>query len=499
MIEKEHRNILEMKGISKSFPGVHALKKVDFSVIQGEVHCLIGANGAGKSTLMKILSGAYAKDEGQILFAGQPVNINKPVDSKRLGISVIYQELSLVANLSAAENVFLGKYPKKAGGIVDWKLINLRAQQLLEDMGINLDVRQPVSALSMGQRQIVELAKALAANARLVVMDEPSATLSGEEFETLLRVIKDLKSKGITVIYISHRLEELFRVGDRVTVLRDGTYVGTRKLSEMNQDDLVEMIIGYSLSNNPRKAGEVSGDKMLSVVNISTTKLKSVSLSVHKGEILGLYGLVGSGRTELLRIIYGVDRPASGQIFINDKSVRLRSPIDSLKHGIGMVPENRKTQGLVMNLSIWENAVIPSFKNFTSLGKISYRELFKSVQEMANKLRIVAPSIKTTVKNLSGGNQQKVVIAKSLIKKSNLLLFDEPTQGIDIGAKEEIYGIIKEVADNGFGVLVASSELSELLRICDRILVMFNGQLAGEFTRGSYEEDAILQCAVTGR
>lgn len=499
MVEKKQINILEMKGISKSFPGVRALKKVDFSVIEGEVHCLIGANGAGKSTLMKILSGAYNKDEGEIYFGGKPVNISNPVDSRNLGISIIYQELSLASNLSAAENIFLGKYPKKAGVMVDWNSINQKAQQLLDDMGIKLDVRLPVSSLSMGQRQLVELAKSLAAEARLVVMDEPSATLSGEEFETLLRVIKDLKSKGITVIYISHRLEELFRVGDRVTVLRDGAFVGTRKLSEMTQDDLVEMIIGYSISNTERKVGQVSGEKMLAVENVTTSKLKSVSLAVHKGEILGLYGLVGAGRTEILRVIYGVDRPKSGQIMINGKPVRLNSPVDGLKHGIGMVPENRKTQGLVMNLSIWENAVIPSFKYFTSFGKIGYRSLFNAVQEQASKLRIAAPSIKTTVKNLSGGNQQKVVIAKCLIKNSNLLLFDEPTQGIDIGAKEEIYGIIKEVAGNGFGVLVASSELNELMRICDRILVMFAGELVGEFTKDSYQEDAILHCAVTGR
>ncbi len=499
MTAKEHRNILEMRGISKSFPGVQALKKVNFCVLQGEVHCLIGANGAGKSTLMKILSGAYAKDEGEILFAGQPVNIANPVDSRKLGISVIYQELSLAANLSAAENIFLGKHLKKAGGIIDWRAINRRAQQLIDDMGTNLDVRQPVSVLSMGQRQIVELAKALASDARLVVMDEPSATLSGEEFETLLKVIKDLKAKGITVIYISHRLEELFRVGDRVTVLRDGAYVGTRMLSEIKQDDLVEMIIGHPLSKQERKISEISGEKMLTVDDVSTAKLRSISLAVHQGEILGLYGLVGSGRTELLRVIYGVDKPASGRITVNGKPVRLRSPVDSLKLGIGMVPENRKTQGLVMDLPVWENAAITSLKSFTKLGTIRYRWLFKAVQEQVSKLRIATPSIKTSVKNLSGGNQQKVVVAKSLIKKSNLLLFDEPTQGIDIGAKEEIYGIIKEVAGEGFGVLVASSELSELMRICDRILVMFNGELSGQFTRDSYEEDAILQCAVTGR
>jgi ribose transport system ATP-binding protein len=488
-----------MKGITKSFPGVNALKKVDFEVLEGEVHCLIGANGAGKSTLMKILSGAYTKDEGEIFFAGKSVNITNPTDSRKLGISIIYQELSLVSSLSAAENIFLGNHLQTASCLVDWRSINRLAQQMIDEMGIDIDVKKPVSTLSMGKRQIIELAKALASNAKLVIMDEPSATLSGEEFETLVRVIKDLKAKGFTVIYISHRLEELFRVGDRVTVLRDGAYVGTRYLKEMSQDDLVEMIIGYSLSKQERKCGEISGEKLLSIENISTPRLHSVSLVVHKGEILGLYGLVGSGRTEVLRVIYGADRPQTGTIVFNGKNVQLRSPVDSLKLGIGMVPENRKTQGLIMDLPVWENAALPSLKNFSRLGKIQYRSLFKAVQEQVKKLRVATPSIKTSVKNLSGGNQQKVVVAKWLLKKSELLLFDEPTQGIDIGAKEEIYGIIKEVAQMGFGVLVASSELSELMHVCDRILVMFNGEVSGQFTRDSYQEEEILKCAVTGR
>ncbi|MDA8234074.1 MAG: sugar ABC transporter ATP-binding protein [Clostridia bacterium] len=499
MSDKGQRNILEMKSISKAFPGVHALKKVDFAVLEGEVHCLIGANGAGKSTLMKILSGAYIKDEGEIFFAGKSVNINNPTDSKKLGISIIYQELSLVTSLSASENIFLGHYPQTARCLVDWRTINGKAQQMIDEMGIEIDVKKPVSSLSIGKRQIVELAKALVAEAKLVVMDEPSATLSSEEFETLVKVIRDLKAKGITVIYISHRLEELFRVGDRVTVLRDGTYVGTKVLKEMDHDELVEMIIGYTLSKEVRKSGEITGEKLLDIRNISTPKLHSVSLAVHKGEVLGLYGLVGSGRTEVLRVIYGADRPQAGTMFFEGKKVQLRSPVDSLKLGIGMVPENRKTQGLIMDLPVWENAALPSLKNFSKFGKIQYGILFNEVQELVKKLRVATPSITTSVKNLSGGNQQKVVVAKWLLKKSHMLLFDEPTQGIDIGAKEEIYGIIKEVANMGYGVLVASSELSELMQVCDRILVMFNGEVAGQFTRDSYQEEAILKCAVTGR
>ncbi|MFZ5595809.1 MAG: sugar ABC transporter ATP-binding protein [Bacillota bacterium] len=494
-----NENILEMRGISKSFPGVHALKKVNLSIQRGEVHCLIGANGAGKSTLMKILAGAYSRDEGEIIFDGKAVSIASPLEGRKLGIAVIYQELSLAANLSAAENIFLGSLIKKGRGMVDWRAVNRKAREIIDDLGIDIDVRQPVNRLSMGQRQIVELAKALVSEARLIVMDEPSSTLSGEEFETLVRVIKDLKARGITVIYISHRLEELFRVGDRVTVLRDGSYIGTRQLSDISQEQLVEMIIGHSLTRHKKEASGISGEEVLAVKDVVSAKLRSVSLSVHRGEILGLYGLVGSGRTELLRVIYGADPPRGGEVMVRGQKVRLRSPVDALKLGIGMVPENRKTQGLILDLPVWENAAIASIKNFTRLGVIKYGSLLAEVKAQVAKLRVATPSVKTLVKNLSGGNQQKVVIAKWLIKKSNILLFDEPTQGIDIGAKEEVYGIIKDLAGKGLVVVVASSELAELMQICDRIVVMFNGAVAGEYTREAFQEESILHCAVTGR
>jgi ribose transport system ATP-binding protein len=496
----ENKYILEMRGISKSFPGVQALQKVDFAVAPGEVHCLIGANGAGKSTLMKILAGVYPKDEGEIFFDGQRVNITDPISSSRLGIAVIYQELSLSGNLSAAENIYLGKYPRKYRYLVDWAALYNRAQSLIDSLGIKIDVKRPVAELSMGHRQIVELAKALASNARLVVMDEPSATLSGEEFETLVRVIRELKGKGITVIYISHRLEELFRVGDRVTVLRDGRFIATKNLREISQDQLVELIIGHALSKDRQERQATStGPELIRLKDICTDKLKSVSLSLSRGEILGLYGLVGSGRTELLRVIYGVDQPQAGEMFAGGNRVVFKSPQDALKNSIAMVPENRKTQGLVINLPIWENAVIPSFNKFSRLGVLNYRSMLGEVKEQVSKLNIVTPSLGTRVRNLSGGNQQKVVIAKWLIKNSKILLFDEPTQGIDIGAKEEIYRIIKELAGKGYGVIVASSELAELEQLCNRIVVMFNGAIAGQFQQGDYRKENILRCAVAGR
>ena len=496
----EDNFILEMKGISKSFPGVQALKKVDMSVKQGEVHCLIGANGAGKSTLMKILAGVYAKDEGNIVFQGKSVNITDPISSARLGVSVIHQELSLTQNLSVAENIFLGKYPKKCALLVNWNELNERAQTLTNSLGIKLDVKRPVSELSIGQRQIVELAKALAAESKLIVMDEPSATLSGEEFETLVRVIDELKSKGITVIYISHRLEELFRVGDRVTILRDGCHIATQNLSEINQDQLVELIIGHALSKNINNIKAVSaGEEIISLKDVHTARLSDIKIGLYKGEILGLYGLVGSGRTEVLRVIYGVDKPIKGELNIRGQKTNLKSPADAIKLGIGMVPENRKTQGVVLNLPVWENSVIPSLGKFARAGILKYSAMFKKVTDYVGKLRVVTPTIKTPVRNLSGGNQQKVVIAKWLIRNSNILLFDEPTQGIDIGAKEEVYTIIKDLANQGLGVVIASSELEELLQLCDRILVMYDGKVAGEFRRDDFQEETILRYAVTGR
>lgn len=495
----ENKLILEMRGISKGFSGVQALKKVNLCVEAGEVHCLIGANGAGKSTLMKVLAGVYSMDEGEILFDQKLATITDPISSNRLGIAVIYQELSLLSNLSVAENIFIGKYPKKYRFFLDWSELTKRARALINSLGIKIDVMELISNLSIGHRQIVELAKALASNAKLIVMDEPSATLSSEEFETLVRVIQELKNKGISIIYISHRLEELFRVGNKVTVLRDGQYIATKELKEIDQDQLVELIIGHPLSKEQKSRVAVSKtQELVTLKDLHTHKLKSINLSLYKGEVLGLYGLVGSGRTEVLRAIYGADPHQKGELSINSQKVSFRSPADAVKMGIALVPENRKTQGLLLNMSVWENAVAPSLTNYTRFGLLKYPTMFKLVSEQVDKLRVVTPSVRASVKNLSGGNQQKVVIAKWLLKKSTIMLFDEPTQGIDIGAKEEVYKIIKSVSEKGFGVIVASSELAELLQLCNRVVVMFNGQIVGEFQQEEFQTDTILHCAVTG-
>ena len=495
----ENKLILEMRGISKGFSGVQALKKVNLCVEAGEVHCLIGANGAGKSTLMKVLAGVYSMDEGEIIFDQKHVNITDPISSNRLGIAVIYQELSLLPNLSVAENIFIGKYPRKYRYLLDWAALTKKARTLIDSLGIKIDVMEPISKLSIGHRQIVELAKALASNAKLIVMDEPSATLSSEEFETLVRVIQELKNKGLSIIYISHRLEELFRVGDKVTVLRDGQYIATKDLKEIDKDHLVELIIGHPLSKQQKPKISVSKtEELVTLKDIHTHKLNSINLSLYKGEVLGLYGLVGSGRTEILRAIYGADPLINGELYINGGKVNFRSPADAMKMGIALVPESRKTQGLFLNMSVWENAVVPSLKKYTRFGFLKYPMMFKLVGENVDKLRVVTPSIRTIVKNLSGGNQQKVVIAKWLLQNSNIMLFDEPTQGIDIGAKEEVYKIIKSISDKGFGVIVASSELAELVQLCNRVVVMFNGHIAGEFQQEEFKTDTILHCAVTG-
>ncbi|WP_068964168.1 sugar ABC transporter ATP-binding protein, partial [Desulfosporosinus sp. BG] len=331
----ENKLILEMRGISKGFSGVQALKKVNLSVEAGEVHCLIGANGAGKSTLMKVLAGVYSMDEGEIIFDQKQANITNPISSNRLGIAVIYQELSLLPNLSVAENIFIGKYPRKYRYLLDWTELTKKARALIDSLGIKIDVMEPISCLSIGHRQIVELAKALASNAKLIVMDEPSATLSSEEFETLVRVIQELKNKGISIIYISHRLEELFRVGDKVTVLRDGQYVATKQLKEITQDQLVELIIGHALSKEKIPKVPISTiEELVTMKDIHTNKLTSINLSLYKGEILGLYGLVGSGRTEILRAIYGADPLQKGELYINGGKVKFRSPAEAMKKGI---------------------------------------------------------------------------------------------------------------------------------------------------------------------
>ncbi|GED69668.1 ribose import ATP-binding protein RbsA [Brevibacillus reuszeri] len=490
--------ILKMQNISKSFPGVKALQNVNFSVNQGEVHCLIGANGAGKSTLMKILAGVYPKDEGEVYLQGEKVTMSSPADSKRLGVITIHQELSLVEHLTVAENIYLGSYAQPRFGFVSWKRLRKQAQELIDRLGIAIDVDTPVSELSMGHKQIVELAKALEGNAKVIIMDEPSTTLSENEIRTLFTIIEELIKQGITIIYISHKLEELFAIGDRVTVLRDGKWVATQKLDELDQASLTELIIGYKMEKQVRSTEQPNFTELLRAEALHTRQISNVSFSLGKGEVLGLYGLVGAGRTELLKALYGVDPLSAGAIYLDGNQVKIDSPSKAIRVGMGLVPENRKTEGAILGLSVEENAVLPAYDRFANGGIISLGRIRSEIADKIRELNVKTPDALTLMGNLSGGNQQKVIISKWLIRKSQIILFDEPTQGVDIGAKQEIYKIIQRLVAEGASVIVASSEINELQEICNRILVMFRGSIVGEFRDPQAQKEEILKSAVTG-
>jgi ABC-type sugar transport system ATPase subunit len=493
-------HILVMEGITKSFPGVRALRSVDFAVERGEVHCLIGANGAGKSTLMKILSGAYHLDEGKVKFDGEDLKKIDTETARRKGIAVIYQELSLVDSMSVAENIFLNNYRiVGAKSFVNWRSLNEKAKNYLHEFNIDIPPESLAGDLSIGHRQLVEILKAVACQAKLIVMDEPSATLSKDEFKALLRIIETLKKRGITIIYISHRLEELFIVGDSLTILRDGARVFSGPIAGIDMGTLVRLMVGHDVVQLERRPAVSGQPTVIELDSVTTDVLKNVSLKVQRSEILGLYGLIGSGRSEVLRAIYGVDRIKSGEIRYHGSTLAVRSPHEAIGKGIGLLPENRKIQGLVLGLPLWENFSMVSITKFLQLGFIRYRKLFDSCKSYVEKLSIRTPSIGVLVGNLSGGNQQKVVISKWLVNDCDLLLVDEPTQGIDVGAKAEISGILDSLSNNGKTIIIVSSELGELLSVANTISVMYEGRLIQTFTGDEINEHKIQECAITGR
>lgn len=495
-------NILKMQGIDKLFPGVKALDHVDFSVKKGEVHCLIGANGAGKSTLMKVLSGAYKEDSGTIIFDGKVLKASGTLERKKDGIAVIYQELSLINELDVGENVYINNYPKTRIGTVDWGMVYKKTAEMARRLNLKLDVTAKVRSLNIGQRQLTEIMKALAGNAKLIVMDEPSATLSRNEFQTLLTVIKDLKARGITIIYISHHLEELFMVGDRITVLKDGKLVACSPCKDLNEELLVEYMTGVKtekIRQEEHEIHQITGEVVLELKNLCNPKVSDISLQLHKGEVLGLYGLVGAGRTEILRSVFGVDPYHKGELLLNGKRVKLKNSRDAISHKIGLVPENRKTQGLVLLLPVWENMTMASLDQLKKNRIIHYKSLRAKCEEYKKALNLKTPSIETVTQNLSGGNQQKVILAKWLMRDCDILLIDEPTQGIDVMAKEEIYRIIRELSLRGKSVIVVSSELEELLRICDNIHVIYDGRQVMKTSKKNFNPDRILSVSVTGR
>jgi ABC-type sugar transport system ATPase subunit len=470
-----------MEAIDKTFPGVRALDGVRFDLRAGEVHALMGENGAGKSTLIRVLAGAHRADAGTIRIDGQEVRITSPRDAERAGVSVIYQEFNLVPTLTARENLFLGCEPM-AGPFISVAAEHRRALELFARINARVDPEALVSELTVAQQQSVEIAKAISREARILIMDEPTAALTAQESESLFRHITDHRSRGMGIIYVSHRLDEIFRLADRVTVMRDGRYVATRPTPELSREILIEMMVGRKLENEFPKQPVPPGADRLVVRDLRRGKaVKGASLTIRAGEVLGLTGLVGAGRTELTRLIFGADRADGGQIFVDGKEVAIRSPVDAIRHGIGLITEDRKAQGLVLGHSVRENFGLPNLRKFSRLGFVSGSKERKAFAAFTKTLHIKVPHSEELAQNLSGGNQQKVVLAKWLEADSNVILFDEPTRGIDVGAKHEIYLLINRLAA-GKAVLMISSELPEILGMSDRILVMHEGRITGEIT-----------------
>ncbi len=488
--------ILEMRGITKTFPGVRALDGVHFSCERGEVHALVGENGAGKSTLMKILSGVYVPDAGEIIFKGTPVRMESPHHAQSLGISTIYQEPSLLPHLTVAENIYLGREIVNPLGLIEARELQRRAQDLLDRLGAAVDVSAPVFRLSVAQQQLVEIAKALSLNADLIIMDEPTAALGEREVEHLFNIIRTLRRDGVTVIYVSHRLEEIFRIADRVTVLKDGQVVGTARTTEVSKADLICMMVGRPLSEAFPPRGNGKGEPVLEVRGLTRRgAFYDVSFTLHRGEILGIAGLAGSGRTEIVRAIFGADPVDAGEVLLRGKPLRLRGPRDAVNSGIGFLTEDRKAEGLVMGLSVRENVALPNLDVWSAWGVVDLDRERQVVEHLITGLQIRPPNPKQQVQYLSGGNQQKVVLAKWLATEPEVLLFDEPTRGIDVGAKVEIYTLMRRLANEGKAIIMISSELPEVIGMSDRILVLCEGRISGEFTPEEATEERILALA----
>ena len=486
-----------MRDIRKSFPGVVALDQVNLSVAKGEVHILLGENGAGKSTLMKILSGAYEKDSGKIFVNGIETEIRSPRHARDLGISIIYQELNLVPHLSAAENIFLGREPSSIPGLVDHRQMYARSGEILRGLGVDFDPRSLVKELSVAEQQMVEIAKAVSLDASILIMDEPTSALTEKEIKELFARIRKLKAAGVSIIYISHRMEELFEIGDRVTVLRDGRLVGTREIREVEKSDLIRMMVNRELTQQFPKVAAAKGAEVLRTRGLTREgAIHDVDLTLHEGEVLGIAGLLGSGRSELARVIFGLDKPDAGEIYIKGRLTKISSPRQAINLGIGFLTEDRKTQGLVLPLSTGENICLPSVERFSRAGVVRAREEREAAEKYLRDLRIKATGISQKVMFLSGGNQQKVVLSKWLCCRGRILIFDEPTRGIDVGSKAEIYQLMNDLTAAGAAIIMISSELPEVLGMSDRILVMHKGRINGEFIAADATQERILHCAL---
>jgi len=488
--------LLFLKDISKSFYGVNALKSVNFQLFKGEVHALVGENGAGKSTLIKVVAGVHKPDSGVIIYEGESIRIHNPRDAFSLGIGTIHQEFNLVPYLDSACNIFLGREFYNKLGKINQKLIYDKTEELFEKIGANINPRTPVKDLGVAEKQMVEICKALSLNVKILIMDEPTAVLSGKEIDKLFEIIASLRKQRISVIYISHRLEELFRIADRATVLRDGCLIGTVNVKDVNKDIITKMMIGRDLTEQYPRINKTIREEILRVCNLSRKGiLHDISFTVKKGEILGLAGLVGSGRTEVARAIVGLDQFDSGSILLEGNEIKISSPNDAINKGIALVPEERKTQGLVLSLSMEKNITLPYMNFLSNLGIISKKKVYSTSEKLISELNIKPNNLNYIVRSLSGGNQQKVVIAKWMVQNYKIMIFDEPTRGVDVGAKVEIYKLINMVASQGVSVIMISSDLPEILGMSDRILVMKEGRIAGEIAHDNVTEEDVMKYA----
>ena len=489
----EPPNILEIRGLVKTFPGVRALDQVDLDIRRGEVHVLVGENGAGKSSLIKVLCGIYQPDQGEILYEGRPYSPHTPVDAIRSGIRVVYQEFNLLPYLSVAENVFFEKLPTKRG-LVDYRTLYRDTQRVLAEVGLDISPQTKVELLGIAQMQLLEIAKAISNESKVLILDEPTATLTPKEITLLFEIISKLKARGVTIIYISHRLQETFEIGDRITVLRNGKKVRTAPIQQVTIPDIVKMMVGKEMGAEfPFDESVHPGEEIFRVEELRYRgSTHAMSFSLRRGELLGIAGLVGSGRTETLRAIFGADPKTSGKLILNGKPIVVDTPKDAVRHGLCLLTEDRKQQGLILDMPCYVNVTLTDLAKVSRGGLLNTDEEKARTNDLVQDLAIRTPSVNQWVRNLSGGNQQKVVLAKWLFRQPEVLLFDEPTRGIDVGAKYEIYTLVWRLAAEGKGIIIVSSDLPELLGICHRILVFSNGKITGEINREAFDQEKIL-------
>ncbi|AOT69592.1 sugar ABC transporter ATP-binding protein [Geosporobacter ferrireducens] len=492
----EHEIIIAFKNIVKEFPGVKALDNVSFDVRKGEVHALVGENGAGKSTIIKILMGVHSRTSGEIFVENKPVDFKSPLQAEKHGLGAVYQDVNLAKDLTIAENFYMGQLPKTKFGLVDYKTMYAETRKILESMNVHVNPKSVISELSVAQQEMVAIGKILHLKAKLVIFDEPTALLTNEEIEELFKIIQMLKERNVGIIYITHRMDEIFRISDRVTVMKDGIKVRTVETSETNENDLISMMVGRNTQDMYEIRQVRQGEPVLKVDNLCRSKaFQNINFEVKKGEIFGMFGLVGSGRTEIVRCIFGADKKESGDIYINGHKAEINNPEEAIKKGIALIPENRKDEGLALGLSIAVNTNMVAINKVSSYGIINSKKINNQTTKLIERLRTKTPSIHQLVKNLSGGNQQKVVISKWLAQESDIFIFDEPTVGIDVGAKQEIYKIFEQLLSQGKSIIIISSYLPEVMGLSNRILVMYEGKQMGILEKSEFDDEEILRLA----